>query len=165
MHAGNIWLAFALALRLVRRFWPAVFIAGLWGVHPVLTESVTNMVGRADLLAGMSVLGGFLIYLKSTESQGWRKLAWLGALMLMTVVGMCSKESAVAIIGVIALYELTWWRQREAFAIPFSAAIAVLPPVAVFLYQRSVVLSSSLPPFFPFVDNPIAHSGFLVGAA
>src|ERR1700674_1671430 len=70
LHAGNILLAFAVAQRLVRRFWPSVFIAGLWAVHPVLTESVTNIVGRADLLAGMSVLGGFLIYLRSTQSQG-----------------------------------------------------------------------------------------------
>ena len=56
LHAGNIVLAFAVALRLVRKFWPAVFIAGLWTVHPVLTESVTNIVGRADLLAAIAVL-------------------------------------------------------------------------------------------------------------
>ncbi len=163
LHAGNTWLAFALALRLVRRFWAALFIAGLWAVHPVLTESVTNLVGRADLLAGMSVLGGFLIYLRSTESQGWRKWAWLGALMVITVVGVCSKESAVAIIGVIALYELAWWPQRRNLRDPLLAAIAVLPPVAAFLYQRSLVLSASLPPVFSFGDNPIAHSGFVVG--
>src|SRR5665213_1730171 len=42
LHAGNIVLAFAVALRLIRRFWPSVFIAGLWAVHPLLTESVTN---------------------------------------------------------------------------------------------------------------------------
>src|SRR5437868_2857712 len=76
LHAGNIWLAFALALRLVRRFWPALFIAGLWAVHPVLTESVTNLVGRADLLAGMAVLGGVLRHLKSSESKGRANFAW-----------------------------------------------------------------------------------------
>src|SRR5437763_10798881 len=75
LHAGNILLAFAVALRLLRKFWPSVFIAGLWAVHPVLTESVTNIVGRADLLAGLAGLGGVLIYLNGTETRGWRRSA------------------------------------------------------------------------------------------
>ena len=112
LHAVNVVLAFAVALRIIRKFRPAVFIAGLWAVHPLLTESVTNIVGRADLLAGMSVLGGFLIYLNATESEGRRRLAWLGGLLATTTVGVFSKESAVTVIGVIALYELTWWRER-----------------------------------------------------
>ena len=117
LHAGNICLAFALALRLVRRFWPSVFIAGVWAVHPVLTESVTNIVGRADLLAAMSVLGGLLIYLKSTEcparNKRGRRLAWLAALMVTTTLGIYSKESAVAIVAAIALYEQTWRREQS----------------------------------------------------
>src|ERR1700719_577143 len=48
LHLGNVLLASALALRLVRRFWPAVFIAALWAVHPASTESVSNLIGRAD---------------------------------------------------------------------------------------------------------------------
>src|SRR5262249_11839602 len=92
LHAGNILLAFAVALRLVRKFWPSVFIAGLWAVHPVLTESVANIVGRADLLAGMTGLGGFLIYLKSSESSSWRRGAWLAGLLAISTVGVFSKE-------------------------------------------------------------------------
>jgi hypothetical protein len=74
LHAGNVLLVYALALRLMRKLWPAVFVAAVWAVHPVLTESVTNMVGRADLLAGMSLLSGFWMYLKSAETQGRRRL-------------------------------------------------------------------------------------------
>ena len=47
----------------------------IWAVHPVLTESVTNMVGRPDLLAGMAVLSGFWLYLKSAEAEGWLRWA------------------------------------------------------------------------------------------
>ena len=163
LHAANILLAFAVALRLVRKFWPSVFIAGLWAVHPVLTESVTNIVGRADLLAGMAVLGGFLIYLKSTESKGWRRLAWLAGLLATTTVGVFSKESAVTVIGVIALYELTWWRERGKISDLLAGSIATLPPIAALLYQRSVVVAASSPAVFPFVDNPLVGSGFWVG--
>lgn len=163
LHATNVVLAFKMALRIVRRFWPSVFIAGLWAVHPLLTESVTNIVGRADLLAGFSVLGGFLIYLKATESKGRQRLAWLGALLVTTVVGLFSKESAVTAIGVIALYELTWWRERGKIRDLIDAAIAILPPLALFLYQRSLVLAASPPAVFPFVDNPIVGAGFWTG--
>src|SRR5271165_1278950 len=51
LHAGNVVLAFAVARRLVRSVLPAIFIAGIWGVHPLLTDAVTNIAGRADLLA------------------------------------------------------------------------------------------------------------------
>jgi protein O-mannosyl-transferase len=163
LHAVNVVLAFAVALRIIRKFWLAVFIAGLWAVHPLLTESVTNIVGRADLLAGMSVLGGFLIYLKATESTGWRRLAWLGGLLATTTVGVFSKESAVTVIGVIALYELTWWRERGKIRDLIDGTIAILPPLAVFLYQRSLVLAASPPAVFPFVDNPVVGAGFWVG--
>src|SRR5208283_4353427 len=105
LHTGNVLLVYALALRLMRKLWPAVFVAAVWAVHPVLTESVTNMVGRADLLAGMSLLSGFWMYLKSAESQGWRRWAWLAGLMAATTVGVFSKESAATVVGVIALYE------------------------------------------------------------
>jgi hypothetical protein len=162
LHAGNILLAFAVARRLVRKFWPSVLIAGLWAVHPVLTESVTNIVGRADLLAGMSVLGGFLIYSKSTETTGWRRLAWLAGLFVTTTLGVFSKENAVTVLGVIALYELTWWRERSSIRNLSYGVIATLAPVAALLYQRSAMLAASSPPVIPFVDNPLVGSGFWV---
>ncbi|HEX4148698.1 MAG TPA: hypothetical protein VHY20_06915, partial [Pirellulales bacterium] len=101
LQCGNVLLVYALALRLWAEFWPAVFTAALWAAHPVLTESVTNIAGRADLLAGMAVLGSLLLYLKSKESAGWRRWAWLAALMAMSAMGMFSKESAAVIPAVI----------------------------------------------------------------
>ena len=113
LHSLNVLLVYLLALRLLRKMWPAMFIAASWAVHPVLTESVTNIIGRADLLAGLALLSGLLMYLKSTESFGWHKVAWLAGLTAVTTMGVFSKESAVAILGVLVLYELTQWRERE----------------------------------------------------
>src|SRR5580704_10513510 len=101
LHAANVFLLFALVLRLMRgrvRALPTAFcVAMLWAVHPVLTESVTNIVGRADLLAGFAVMSGFLLYLKSRETTGWRRGALLTALAGVTTVGVFSKESAVVL--------------------------------------------------------------------
>src|SRR5258706_14206441 len=89
LHAINVLLVFGLSLRLFNRmpdraFLLALSTAALWAVHPVLTESVTNIVGRADLLAAMAVLAGFRFYLKSAESAGGRPLAWLAGLAAAT---------------------------------------------------------------------------------
>jgi len=170
LHAANVLLVFALSLRLFNRmpdraFPLALSTAALWAVHPVLTESVTNIVGRADLLAGMAVLGGFWMYLKSTESAGVRRVAWLGGLAAATTAGVFSKESAVVLPGVIVLYELAFHLSnvRGRLRSTLLGCAATILPIAAMLLQRALVLSASPPAEFPFVDNPIVGASFWVG--
>jgi Flp pilus assembly protein TadD len=163
LHLGNVLLAYALARRLIREFWPSFFVAALWSVHPALTESVTNIVGRADLLAGMAVVSGFLMYLKSAESAGRARAAWLAGLAIVTAAGVFSKESAVAIFPLIVLYELVWWKDRPQRRAFIFGCVATLLPIAAMLYQRSVVLAASAPAEFPFTDNPIAGTDWWTG--
>ena len=163
LHVGNVSLAYVLALRLLRRFWPAVFVAGLWAVHPALTESVTNIVGRADLLAATAVLSGLLMYMKSTEASGWARVFWLVGLAIVTTIGVFSKESAVAILPLIVLYEIAWWEERRPHPALLYGCVATLLPIAVMLYQRSVVLAASPPAEFPFTDNPIVGTDWWTG--
>ncbi len=163
LHALNVFLVYLLALRLLRRLWPAVFIAAVWAVHPVLTESVTNIIGRADLLAGLALLSGLLMYLKSTESTGWHRMAWLGGLMAVTTLGVFSKESAVAILGVVVFYELVWWKERKQLRGLVYGCAAIAPPLLMMWYQRSVVLAATGPSVFLFVDNPLIGTKFLAG--
>ena len=146
-----------------RELWPPFFVAAVWAVHPVLTESVTNIIGRSDLLSGMAVLSGFLMYLKGAESAGLRRLAWFAGLMAVTAVGMFSKESAVVIVGVMALYELTWWKERKQGRALLLGCIAALLPIAAMLYQRSIVLAASRPAEVIFTDNPIVGADFWIG--
>jgi hypothetical protein len=162
LHAGNVLLVYVLGLRWAG--WrAAAWTAALWAVHPVLTESVTNIVGRADLLAGLAVLGGLLLYLKSTESAGWRRWALLGGLSAATAVGVFSKESAVMVLGVVVLYEVIWWRTRRQAAGLIRGTFAMLIPVAAMLYQRAAVLGRSAAAFFPYYDNPIIGAGWVTG--
>jgi protein O-mannosyl-transferase len=161
LHTGNVLLVYALAVRLVRKSWPAFLIAAMWSVHPVLTESVTNIVGRSDLLAAGAVLGGLLLYIKSAETEGWRRVAWLTGLTVVSAIGMLSKETAAIIPGVIVLYELTF-RRRWGLAQLFGL-LATLAPLALMLYLRSRVLAGTLPMEIPFTDNPIAWASFTTG--
>ena len=61
LHLANVLLVFALARRLIREDLASFFIAALWAVHPLLTESVTNIIGRSDLIAGFAILSGLLM--------------------------------------------------------------------------------------------------------
>jgi protein O-mannosyl-transferase len=161
LHALNMLLLFALALRFVKKLWPSALIATVWAVHPVLTESVTNIIGRSDLLAGAAILSGFLFYLKSADATGWKKFAWLAGLMAVTAIGVFSKESAVAVLGIIVLYELTWWKGGEQIRRLALGCAAMAPPFAAMFYQRYVVLAGSQAPEFPFVDNPLVAAHFI----
>jgi hypothetical protein len=163
LHAANVLLVYILAIRFAGPGGRAAWIAALWAVHPILTESVTNIVGRADLLAGFALLGGFLVYLKSTESAAPRRAAWLVLLAMITTVGVFSKESAVTILGVIVLYELLWWPERRQARGLLLGAVAILIPIQLMLYQRAAVLFSSQPTNFPFYDNPITGAPWLLG--
>ena len=81
LHGLNASLVYVLCLMLFGRWAPALAMTAIWGLHPVLTESVTNIIGRADLLADADAArresadenrsdGGALPY--SREAQDWR---------------------------------------------------------------------------------------------
>lgn len=171
IHTANVLLVFALVLRLLSRrpgaFRIAFLIAALWAVHPVLTESVTNLAGRADLLAAAAVLGGFLMYLKSAETTGSGRVFWLIGLCAATAAGVFSKEGAVVLPGIIILYELFGRKTGTSLrAISRSkllgGCLATILPITAMLCVRAMVLSASPPAEWPFVDNPIAGAGFWI---
>ena len=149
LHCANVLLVFVLARRFTGQIWHAVFVAAVWAVHPVLTESVTNLAGRPDLLAALCTLAGFLFYLEKR---------WI-ALAGVTLLGAFSKESAVALIGIVVLYELCFGSARNLL----WPVVAMLIPIQVMLYLRAAALFTVQPVEFPFWDNPIAGADFLTG--
>lgn len=162
LHTGNVLLLFAAALRLGRQVWPAFFIAAIWAVHPLSTEAVTNIIGRADLLAGGATLGAFLAYLRASDTGGGRRLGWLVVAALATTIGVFSKESAVAILGIVVLYDVTFRWGATPLSRLMAGWLAIVAPLMVLWYQRAVVLAT-VPAQFPAVDNPIIGAGFWTG--
>ncbi|HUB33988.1 MAG TPA: hypothetical protein VMA31_13190 [Bryobacteraceae bacterium] len=159
LHAVNVLLAYALVLRLFSGRWTALAAAGLWAVHPVLTESVTNIVGRSDLLAGAAILGGLRLHIRGAAAAGFAKFAWLACLATVTTLGLFSKESAVAVVGVLAVYEF-FQPKRPTLGRLLPSTAAVLLPVMAMWCVRSQVLASAPPAVLPFTDNPLVAGGF-----
>jgi len=161
LHAVNIALVYLLGLllfqesRLKDRL--ALALAAVWALHPVLTESVTNIVGRADLLAGFGVLAGLLCHVYGGAASGGRKLAWLAGLALAVTVGLFSKESAVVVLAAMVIYDLAFhqtWRARAA------GYLALAVSFLVFFYVRGQALAKLPSALIPFGDNPLVGAGF-----
>ncbi|RZF38686.1 hypothetical protein LSTR_LSTR003492 [Laodelphax striatellus] len=83
------------------------FVAAmLFAVHPIHTEAVTGVVGRAETLSSVYFLAAFLFYTKATKrkkSTGWR---YLVLSMLSMATAMLCKEQGITIAGVCTVYEL-----------------------------------------------------------
>jgi len=145
------------------RTFVAFATAALWAVHPLSTEAVTNIVGRADLLAAMAVLGAFLMYLNGRAAAGRPRAAWFTGVALVSALAFFSKESAVVIVPVIVLYELAWWDHTRSTRALLWASVALGLPLLLMWSQRATVLGSAPPAEFAFIDNPIVGAGFLAG--
>jgi tetratricopeptide (TPR) repeat protein len=163
LHCINVLLIYLLARRFIHTEWLPELIAMAWAVHPVLTESVTNIVGRADLLAGAAILGGFLLYLSSKETSGWQRIACLVALLAITTVGVFSKENAVALLGIVILYEATFWNEKRNLRAAAMGCFAILVPILFLVYERSRLLASYPPQLPSFLDNPLFGARFVQG--
>jgi tetratricopeptide (TPR) repeat protein len=164
-HGINAVLAYFLMLKLLRGRWAAFLAAALFAVHPIATESVTNIVGRADEFMAMGFLGSSLLYIRSTESRGLRRLPWLLGMMAAFAAGFFSKESELAFMAVPALYDgiYRWgseeYRGRRVWNVffDFLGYLLLAAPLAVMLLIRSFIYSETPRPALLFLDNPVVR--------
>lgn len=175
LHAINVWLLYELALLLFQSGGPAFFAAAIWAVHPIGTESVTSIVGRADLLAAMAVLGGLLVYVSGpadwivsrsgdmglSERRG--RAGWGATVGLFTLatLGVFAKENAAVLIGLMLLTDLAFREGLAGVTKRWRDYAAVAASLVVLVVVRHAVLAS-LPPYQPvYVDNPLRGADFL----
>jgi len=162
LHAANVMLVWLLALTVWKRPLPAFFTAAIFATHPVNVESVTNIVGRADLMSGMGVLIGLVLYARLPDVSWSRRLPWLLGIFLAALFGLLSKENAVVLPAAMVLYDLVFRRGRPFFwRSSLSGYLALIPALLMTWWVRHSVFSK-LPPFDqPFVDNPLVGADFL----
>ena len=168
-HAANLllhllatWLVYLLALRLNCSPGGALIAAAIFAVHPLHTEAVTGIVGRAELLMAASVLGGLVLAVNGSR--------WL-ALGVFTI-GLFSKEQAAVLPVLLVLYEVCVRRagtrrvdqpvalfSRSSRLLHYGGYLLVL---AVYLTIRSHTLGGLRPPSLGFLENPAAFADWPV---
>ena len=163
LHAGNAWLVYALARRVLQDARAAFLAAALWAVHPIGTEAVTNIAGRADLLAAMAVLGGLLLYARLEDLQGWRTRASVAGIFVVATAGVFSKENAAVLLGLMVLWDLCRATPPGLPSGRRAAAYAAVAGSLVLLWiVRSVVLGAMPSPEVIYTDNPLRATEFFV---
>ena len=163
VHIVNVLLLWRVVMHVTSRAWTAVAAAALWAVLPLSTEAVTNIAGRADLLAATGSLVALLLYLQARASSARVPVALLLAVAVAVTLGTLAKESGIAVLGVLLVVELLWWMPlRSARRLALLAACCAVP-LALWAAQRAAVLGAAPAAEFPFTDNPIGAAEFWQG--
>ncbi|XP_051911642.1 protein O-mannosyl-transferase TMTC2-like isoform X2 [Hippocampus zosterae] len=155
-------------------------LAGLlFASHPVHTEAVAGVVGRADVGAAFFFLLSLLCYarhcgLRARRRQGAaaRCWTWMAASLWCAAASMLWKEQGVTALAVLAVYDLFVFHRltfRQALLLPFGKKnLKVLPSLAVLVTWGTVLLSARIywmgnkPPNFSNSDNPASDSPHLL---
>jgi Flp pilus assembly protein TadD len=139
----------------------AVAAAVVFAVHPVHTEVVASVVGRAELLAALGFFAAWWCLLAAdaartrTPPRPARTLEAAGVVLFLTA--MLAKENAIALLPVLIFTDIvraspvgigTTLRHR----LPRYAALAL---AAVLFVTVRVRLSGELTPAIPPLDNPL----------
>ena len=159
LHAAVTLLYHQLATKLLSRV-PAVLAALLFAVHPVHTEAVTGVVGRAELLASVFFLVVVLQYGKMARqsSVSWRSLI---VTSLLICLAMLSKEQGITVIAVCVVHEVfvaQLLSPAELFSMSGKAGLLAVPAwtkrvlalaaIGVCLmYMRLRIMGTQLPVF------------------
>lgn len=114
----------------------ALAAAAIFAAHPIHTEAVAGVVGRADLMAAAGVLGALTLHLSARMT-----LPRILAACLLLAGGLLSKESAV-VMPAIALAADACRLRRKSTTIRDSAPplLAYCVTVGVWLAVRAAVL-------------------------
>ncbi|XP_041441947.1 protein O-mannosyl-transferase TMTC1 isoform X2 [Xenopus laevis] len=190
-HAANIILHAAVSSLLMYTCVTAVFedkrlalaAALLFSAHPVHTEAVAGIVGRADVLSCFLFLLTFLSYIRSVDvGQSRHSFPPTSSplfLLLSLILGTCAvlvKETGITVFGVCLAYDFLFLcptrckrcpspdhpASRWYVAGPFLKRAALVSfYVSLVLYFRLRIMGGSMP-LFSEQDNPASFSPYLL---
>jgi tetratricopeptide (TPR) repeat protein len=170
LHVIASLLLFVIALEIFSSPMAAFAAAALFAVHPVHTEAVTGIVGRAEVLATLFFLLAFwfgrLGTISKTPQLGSAKLRaalYVGAASLFYLLGLFSKETAVTLPAVLLVYD---WIHREDFLPSPARRKPADAPTLAFAASRYVAFGVVALVYFAFRKYAVtAPSNIWVGFA
>lgn len=105
VHAAVSLLVFLLILE-VSATLPALVGGALFAAHPVHSEAVANVVGRAELYCALFVLGACLLFWKGRGLSPPLRAARLLGIGALYIMGLGSKEMAATLPALLVLLAL-----------------------------------------------------------
>jgi len=108
LHGLNALLLLGIGRILLRDGRAALVLACLFALHPIMTEAVTYISGRRDVLSTFLFLAALRIYLGKATADGAAPVS-IAALILVPILfilGFLSKEMVVTLPAVLLLIDL-----------------------------------------------------------
>ena len=157
VHAATTALVFVVALQVLGGVLAAFAAASIFAVHPVHTEAVTGVVGRAELLATLFFVGAFLVLRRRSAfrfgdtagASPGRALARVAGGASLYLLGLFSKESAVTLPAVLAVDD---WLRRDELPRDRRSAVIVLA-------SRYAALAIAAVVYFAFREQALTGGG------
>jgi protein O-mannosyl-transferase len=150
LHLLVTLLLYGIARQIGLGIWAAFISAALFGVHPIHTEAVSYVVGRAELMMAAGVLASLWL-----AGQGRRVLS-----IIAFVVGLLSKEQAIVLPLLVPFYEFSLGQTKGMGTRPLLARYTPYVLVIVaYAGLRLYALHGALyqPP--GLLENPAAWAG------
>ncbi|XP_045479364.1 protein O-mannosyl-transferase Tmtc3-like [Harmonia axyridis] len=163
--------------RMCSMFLPEIasFVAAmLFSVHPIHTEAVTGVVGRAETLSSVFFLAAFLLYTKASRRKNQTAWKYLLISMFSMAIAMLCKEQGITVAGICISYEVfisqkvklqqikyflkSALSSKSSYQLPWSnnatkRIIVLVTSTVCLLLFRLQIMGSQLPVFTRF-DNP-----------
>lgn len=164
LHAANSALVYRLLMVLFSARGLALAAAAAFALHPIHTEAVANVVGRAELLANAFLFLSWWWYLRWNEGPMRVRARWLAASVAAFALAIFTKEHAVVLLGLLVLADLFRASER---GLPLSqvflekcrtAYVWYLPALALYSAARFLVLGTLLGLQVRERINPLAYT-------
>jgi len=156
LHALNAVLLFAALRRMTGALWRSLFVAALFGLHPLHVESVAWVSERKDVLSTafwMLALWAYALRAEAARSRGPGAPAYYGLSLLFFALGLMCKPMLVTLPCVLLL--LDYWPLKrwggslgEALRLlveklPFLALSAAACAVTLYAQSRGEAVAST----------------------
>ncbi|MFA5339549.1 MAG: tetratricopeptide repeat protein [Candidatus Omnitrophota bacterium] len=141
IHLANALMVYALIRLIFRRKGLAFLTAMLFVLHPVQTEAVTYVSGRADPLAAFFCLISLYFFITYTDYDRFRKKSYFGASVLSFLLALLSKESAVMFPFVLLFYEVCFRREELKGKKPLKYAVFLIIILAYAIARYFILLN------------------------
>ncbi|KAH8393881.1 hypothetical protein KR215_004930 [Drosophila sulfurigaster] len=160
LHCIATALVVRVARTLLASFWAVLAAGALFAAHPIHTEAVAGVVGRADVAACVCYLLTYLSYLRHMR---WRDSGdprqWLALLatLLFSVAALLCKETAITALLVCAAFDVMRGLGGHVDKQRLRSLCIVMGALFFSVYWRLVTIPGPQTAFSS-ADNPIART-------
>ena len=127
--------------------WFAWFGVALYGLHPVVAETVNYIIQRAEIYSSLGVIAGLVLYIR------FPTLRRTGLYLIPVVLGILSKPPAAVFVGILFLYVLLF---EKNWNVARSARQAI-PALVACLGAGAFVMRMEAGTFSPGGSSPFLY--------